>query len=483
MTDQIKLLEKEAKSLEPNAAERHEYRKAVVDHTELFLEQINDLDASPTYTISDKGIGLNSFEIRDQPYPLDELVKAVSDNVDKQGINPASGGHLGYIPGGGIYTSSLADYWVDITNRYAGVFFANPGAVRMENTVINWFANLFGYGDGAHGNLTSGGSIANLTAIIAAREAYQLNTQNITKKVVYLSNQAHHCITKAIHIAGLSQVNIRWIDLDEGYRLDPQHLERTIVEDINQELEPWMIIASAGTTDTGAIDPLNTLAEIAERYGLWYHIDAAYGGVFMLTQEGAEKLRGIERSDSLVVDPHKGLFIPYGIGVVLVKDREKLQQAFTFRANYMQDILSMMDEISPADVSPELTKHYRGLRIWLPFMIHGLKPFKACLSEKLLLAQYAYEKLREMPMVDIGPEPELSVVTFRFIPENGDANEFNQMLVQEIHRDGRVFVSSTKVNDTFILRLAILSFRTHLKTVDTALKIIQEKVTYLLKKK
>ena len=186
-------------------------------------------------------------------------------------------------------------------------------------------------------------------------------------------------------------------------------------------------------------------------------------------------------SDSVVIDPHKGLFLPYGLGVVLVKDRRKLQESHYYTANYMQDAANEIEEVSPAEVSPELTKHFRGMRLWLPLKLHGLKPFRACLEEKLLLAKYFYHRISGLGF-ETGPEPELSVVTYRYVPEHGDANEFNKRLLEEIVKDGTVFISSTLLNNKFTLRFACLAFRTHLKTVDTLLMLLDQKRNDLLKK-
>lgn len=479
MREKIESLEQQASLLEPNEKDRKRIRNAIVSETESFLNKIHDFEKLPTYFPHVNGKELMDFPITDEPIGLEKTIRLVTDNIDKTGITGASGGHLGYIPGGGVYSSSLGDYWTDVVNTYSGVFFASPGAVRMENHLINWMRDMVGYPASTYGNLASGGSIANLIALVTARDAFEIKSKDVERHVIYLSKQAHHCLHKAIHIAGLSDCPLRTIKLDEQFRLDAGDLKRQIAEDKKQGLKPFFIVASAGTTDTGAVDPISTIADIAEEHKAWFHVDAAYGGFFMLTAEGREKFKGIDRSDSVVLDPHKGLFLPYGVGVVLVKEGELMRKAFSYFASYMQDIVVQQDEVSPADVSPELTKPFRGLRMWLPLMLHGLKPFKACLEEKLLLAKYAYEQLQNMEDVEVGPEPELSVVTFRFVPEGMDANEFNAALVKAIHEDGRIFISSTTIDDVFTLRLAILSFRTHLSTIDLILKILKEKAQML----
>ena len=239
-----------------------------------------------------------------------------------------------------------------------------------------------------------------------------------------------------------------------------------------------MIIASAGTTDVGAIDPLNEIGDIAKRHKLWFHVDAAYGGFFILTNEGKKKFAGIEKSDSITIDPHKGLFVPYGLGAVLIKDIGQMKKSHYYLANYMQDALSSTEVPSPADLSPELTKHFRGMRLWLPLKLHGTKPFISCLEEKLLLAKYFYQEIQKIGF-EVECEPELSVVAYRYIPKKGDVDLFNKKLVDEVQKDGRIFISSTMLNGKFTLRLAILAFRTHLKTINLTLKILKEKVKLL----
>lgn len=479
MIKKIKELEKIALQLEPGRKERKAVRKKVIDYTEDFLNNIDELKA---FAVSkQKGAGLLKFPISERSISIDKALGLVGDHVDTPGLNPASGGHLGYIPGGGIYYSALGDYMADIANRYAGVFFASPGAVRMENMLISWMAKMVGYPKHTAGNLASGGSIANLIAIVTARDAYNLKAKDFERTVIYLSEHVHHCLHKAIRIAGLKECVIRYVPLDSNYRMKSDALEELVASDKAQGLQPWLVIASAGTTDVGAVDPLDEIADVAGKHKLWFHVDGAYGAFFILTKYGKKILKGIERSDSVVMDPHKGLFIPYGLGVVLVKDAKQMEHAHYYRANYMQDALASVEELSPADLSPELTKHFRGLRLWLPLKLHGLKPFKAALEEKLLLARYFHEEVQKLGF-EAGPAPVLSVVTYRYIPAKGDANAFNEKLVQQVQADGRVFISSTVIDGKFTLRLAVLSFRTHLRTIDLLLKILKTKVKELERK-
>jgi glutamate/tyrosine decarboxylase-like PLP-dependent enzyme len=349
----------------------------------------------------------------------------------------------------------------------------------MENMLIDWMVDMVGYPKTSAGNLTSGGSIANLIGVVTARDAHGLKAKDFERTVVYLSEQVHHCVDKALRVAGLGECVKRYVTLDSRYRMRVDALDKAVQEDSQRGLIPWLVIASAGTTDTGVVDPLEDIGAVAKDKGLWYHIDGAYGAFFILCKEGEQLLQGMSQSDSIVMDPHKGLFLPYGSGAVLVKDSQKLFASHYYTANYMQDAMSSRDEISPADLSPELTKHFRGLRLWLPLKLHGVGPFRAALSEKILLARYFHGELQKIEGFEVGPYPDLSVVTFRYVPKTGDANEFNRRLNEEVLRDGRVFLSSTMLEDRFTLRLAVLCFRSHLDIVDLTIDILKEKVAHL----
>lgn len=476
MKERILELEQVSRLLEPSAQAREGARDRVVQYSEDFLNNVESLNA---YNVpSDKGIGLLDSPISETGIGVDEALKLVRDNVDTQGLNPASGGHLGYIPGGGIYYSALGDYMADVFNRYAGVFYASPGAVRMENMLIRWMNDLVGYPAEAGGNLTTSGSLANLIAIVTARDARNIRSADVARSVIYLSKQTHHSVDKGIRVAGLGECIIRYIPIDEKYKIAPAELSRLITDDKAAGLNPFLVVASAGTTDVGAIDPLVDIGAIAKEHGLWYHIDAAYGGFFILTEEGKSRLAGLELSDSVIIDPHKGLFLPYGLGVVLVKNVDDLKRSYSFDAHYMQDAFAGPDELSPAELSPELTKHFRGLRLWLPLKLHGVAPFRACLDEKLLLAKYFHTEVQKLGF-ESKIEPELSVVTYRWLPQNGDANIFNKRLLDAVNADGRVFMSSTMLNGEFTLRFACLAFRTHLKTVDMLLEVLKHSVLEL----
>ncbi|BDS11918.1 pyridoxal phosphate-dependent decarboxylase family protein [Aureispira anguillae] len=471
MLEKIKALEKLANPLEPTASERKKMRTAVVDYSEQFLENIKTLKA---YEVTpDKGKKVWDFPISETGIGLEKAIELIQNNVDRPGLNPASGGHIAYIPGGGIYPASLGDYLADITNRYAGVFYGSPGAVRIENLLLRWMCDLFGFPAEAGGNLTSGGSIANLIAVTTARDHKQLKSKDFERVVIYSTAQVHHCTRKAIKISGLYEAIQRNIPMDQNFRMDAQALATTIAEDKKAGLIPFLVIASAGTTDTGAIDPLNAIADICEAQNLWFHVDGAYGGFFILSEEVNAQLKGIERADSIVIDPHKGLFLPYGSGAVLVRNAKWLYDSQHMEANYLQDAFDDIEELSPADLSPELTKPFRGLRMWLPLQLFGVAPFRACLSEKIWLCRYFYEAVQKIEGFEVGCYPDLSVMTYRYVPKTGDANAYNLALTNRVKEEGTVFISSTTIDGLVYLRLAVLSFRTHLDTINQLLQVLR----------
>ena len=474
LIDRLRQLERASRPLEPGTTRRKQLRNAVVASSERFLRRIETLRAY--VETEEKGAGLLRSPISEHGIPIDAAIALLEQEVVRPGGNPASGGHLAYIPGGGLYHSALGDFLAAISNKYAGVFFTGPGAVRMENMLVRWVADLVGYPASAGGNIASGGSIATLAAVATARDAHGLKATDFASVVVYLTTQAHYCIEKALRIAGLGEAQVRHVAMDERFRMRPDALARAIATDRAAGLRPWLVIAAAGATDTGAVDPLTAIADVARREHCWFHVDAAYGGFFLLTEAGRRALAGIERSDSAVLDPHKGLFLPYGSGIVVLRDAAPLAATHHYFGNYMQDAMREPGEVSPADLSPELTKHFRALRMWLPLLLLGTKPFRAALEEKLLLARYFYQEIQALGF-EVGPAPELSVVTFRWVPAGAGperVNAINQAIVDGVRRDGRIFLSSTMLDGRFMIRMVALSFRTHRRTIDLALRVLRE---------
>lgn len=477
MIDVIKDLERTARLLEPDVVQRARLVDEVTAYASTYLGEI---PGAPAYIPrTEDSRGLYDSPIAETGMDIGEVLQLLHANVDAVGINPTSARFMGYIPGGGLLHAALGDYLAAVTNRYAGLFFASPGAVRMENMLLRWMADVVGYPGTAAGNLASGGSIANLTAIVTARDDCGIAGAAVDQAVVYLTEHTHHCIGKALRVAGLGTCVRRTVSVDDHCRMDPAALSKAILTDKKAGLRPWLIVATAGTTNTGSADPLDEIGDVARAHRLWYHVDGAYGAFFALCPEGQAVLKGMGASDSIVMDPHKTLFLPYGTGAVLVKQREKLLASHSVEVDYLENILDWVDELSPADLSPELTRHFRGLRLWLPLKVLGVAPFRAALSEKIQLARYFHREIQKIDGFEVGPRPDLSVVIYRYLPQRGDADAFNHRLTQAMQRDGRVFISSTRVNGKTVLRLAVGCFRTHLDDIHETLDLLQRKASQL----
>lgn len=470
MLDDLKLqisgLRAAMAALEPDGEKREELSSRALAHAAAYLDEVPDAPTNrPWAEVFSRRL---DPEFAEEGRDAAEVFDYVAACVDRPGFATTSPRFMAYIPGGGLFHSALGDFLAAVSNKYSGFASASPGAVRLENATTQWLANVIGYPAEAAGTLTSGGSIANLTAIVAARDAKDPEGGG----AVYATRFAHHCVDKALHISGRGKSPRRMIATDERYRMSVEALEEALEQDQAAGIRPWLVIASAGTVDTGAVDPLDNIASLCRRYGAWFHVDGAYGGLFALCDEGRRLLSGIDRADSVALDPHKTLFLPYGTGAVLVRDGRHLLEAFSASAEYIRPLGDSEVGPSPADLSPELTRHFRALRLWLPLQIAGLSAFRAAQAEKLALARYFHARLKEIDRFDPGPTPDLSVVAFRYRPTSGDPDDFNERLLRHVQEEGRVMLSGTRIDGRYTLRCAILSFRTHIEDVDEAVSAL-----------
>jgi aromatic-L-amino-acid/L-tryptophan decarboxylase len=462
---EIAALREAASPLEPDSASRRTLGRQALDHALAYWDEVETAPSNrPWSEVFSQRLDPEFTEEGRDPAAVLDYVGAC---IEAPGFATTSPRFMAYIPGGGVPYAAFGDLIAATSNKYSGFASASPGAVRIENACTAWLASVVGYPHEAAGTLTSGGSMANLTAVVAAREARDPEGGG----AVYVTRFAHYCIDKALHIAGRGRSPKRVVATDDKYRMSVEALEQALEEDRRNGIRPWIVIASAGTVDTGAIDPLPEIAEVCRRYGAWLHVDGAYGGLFALCDEG-RALRGIEQADSVALDPHKTLFLPYGTGAVVVRDGRLLQEAFSASGEYIRPLGESEVGPSPADLSPELTRHFRALRLWLPLQMAGIAAFRAAQSEKLALARYFHARLSQIDGFDPGPSPDLSVVAFRYLPRNGDVDAFNERLMSHIQQEGRVMMSGTRIDGSYRLRCAILSFRTHLEHVDDAIDAV-----------
>ena len=451
--------------LEPDSATMDELGRAVLDRATAFVESLPDRPAS----VADPEEAAAVMRAMlapppEQPEPLDDLLARL-DRATTCAIEGAGPGYLGFIPGGGVFAAAVAELYARATNRFAGLTDFAPGQIALEYSVVRWLCDVSGLPSTAGGVLLSGGSMANFAATVAARRAGL--GERIAQGTLYVSVHAHQSVAKAAMLAGLPSDAVRAVPCTRELRMDATAAAGMIAADRAAGRTPFLIAATAGTTNTGAIDPLGELADLAEREGLWLHVDGAYGGLFRLTDRGRERLQGIERADSITLDPHKSLFMPYGTGALVVRDVQRLRAAHRMGAAYLQDLDGDVTIPNFADIGPELTREIRGLRVWLPLHLHGVAAFRAALDEKLDLARHAYERLAANPALDTPWEPELTVVAFR-----AASDEATRRLLEQVNASRRVFLSSTTIDGRYTLRLSILSHRTHADHVDEALDLI-----------
>lgn len=410
------------------------------------------------------------------PHSLPAILERLRPAIRKS-FNTAGPGYLAFIPGGGIMAAALADFIAVSANRYVGVRPPAPALAQIEETAIAWLGRIMGYPDTAGGILTSGGSLSTLSAIVAARETHL--PDDFSKGTIYLSEETHYCVPKAARVAGFRDAQIRRVGVDPRRRMDVEALGTMIEEDRTRGFRPFLIIANVGTTNTGAIDDIPGILSIGRRHSMWVHADAAYGGFFRLASIGPDLMPRIEECDSITLDPHKGMFLPYGTGCLLVRDPLALKRAHSMDAEYLHDVRA---GASPnfADLSPELSRDFRGLRIWLPLVLHGLGAFRDAIEEKLALTRWAYDQLRNDARFELIDEPQLSVIAFRLRGSAPGIDEQNEELMRRVNARGRVFLSSTRLDGRYVIRLCVLSFRTHLDRVRDAIEAVQAEAETIL---
>jgi aromatic-L-amino-acid decarboxylase len=461
--------------LEPSAEDMRSMGEAALD---LLIRFIGDLPASPAVDLdgADEVVAALRPGPQEDGRPLPEILDAVRRGAAKA-FNTTGPGYLAFIPGGGLYAAALADFLACGLNRFVNVWNAAPGFAQIEWTVIRWLDDLFGYPAGSGGILTSGGSMANLSAIVTARRA--LLGEDFQGGTLYLSAQTHASVAKAAVLAGFAQACIRTVPTSSDLALDVETLRDMVQKDRADGLRPFLVVASAGTTNTGKVDPLADIGALAREERMWLHVDGAYGGFFQLTKRGRALFRAIDTADSITLDPHKGMFLPYGTGCLLVRDRRRLREAHMVGADYLQDLAPEADIPNFADYSPELSRDFRGLRVWLPLMLHGVEAFRAALDEKLDLTHLLYEALVDSPGFELPWKPDLTVIPFRYRPRSGDPEEFNRRLLERINASRRVFLSSTMIDGSFVIRACIVSFRTHRDRIEEAIQIIRSSAAEL----
>jgi aromatic-L-amino-acid decarboxylase len=384
-------------------------------------------------------------------------------------------GFMGYVPGCPSFPAVLGDWLATGYNVFAGVWPVAEGPNALELAVLEWFRAWVGMPAGSGGLLTNGGSGATLTAIVAARHAaVGDDAARLPRLTLYTSDQAHSAVPRAAWIAGVPRANVRVLPTDARFRLCVDSLRAAVAADRAAGLLPFAVVASAGTTNTGAVDPLPELAALCAAEGLWLHADAAYGGFAALTERGRALLAGLGRCDSVALDPHKWLFVPFECGCLLAREPGRLVDAFHIMPDYLRDVAPGEERVNFADYGEQLTRQSRALKIWLGVRTFGLAALRAEMDRAMDLAAHAERLVRAEPSLEVTAPAQFGVLCFRV---QGD-DALNERVNARVNATGRYLVSSTRLRGAFTLRLCVLGFRTTAEDVEGLIRTVVEAAAY-----
>jgi aromatic-L-amino-acid/L-tryptophan decarboxylase len=459
-----------------------------LDQLEAALRQVEGWALHHHATLQAQPIGLAAApaELRrrlDEPppesgRPFAEILDRFTRDVAPFAFNVMHPRFLAFVPGAPCFPSIIGDWLTAAANYFTGVWLEAAGPTQVELTVVDWFKEWLGYPAQACGILTSGGSEANLTALVVARERISWSQRG--KMVLYVSEGRHSSIDRAARVMGLHPGQTRVVPAAPDYRLRADALREAIRKDRAQRWLPWVVVANAGATNTGTVDPLDELAACCPEENLWLHVDAAYGWAAVLTEEGKRDLAGIAQADSVTLDPHKWLAQTFEAGCLLVRDGKLLAQTFQMRPDYLQDVTPGEGEVNLADHGIALTRRFRALKIWVSVQMLGLNWFRALAERSMRLADYAQHQLEGAGCFEILSPRQLSIVCFRYVPPQRSASReidldaLNERLGRELLATGRAFLSSTRLNGRFALRMCFINWRTTSHDVDEIIGLLKE---------
>ena len=407
---------------------------------------------------------------------FEQLLATLSERVFPYHAREPHPHFMGYIPSSPTFPAVLGDWLASGFNFFAGVWSVASGPNEIELVVLDWFRQWLGMPAGTSGLLTSGGSTATLTALVAARYAVDPSGDMVSRLTVYTSEQAHSSVQRAAWIAGIPRTNIRAIDTDDDFRMRVDVLRDTIAADRAAGLVPFLVAASAGTTNTGAVDPLGDIADLCAREMLWMHVDAAYAGFAALTPAGAKTLAGIERADSVTLDPHKWLFVPFECGCLLTRDPRKLEEAFSVHPEYLTDVRAREHEVNFADLGEQLTRSSHALKVWLSVNYFGVDAIREAIARGVRRAEYAEEIVRARSDFEVLSPAQFGVVCFRACPtgisDPARLDALNERINTRVNASGQYLISSTKLRGKFSLRLCTQVHRMTEGDIDDVMSAI-----------
>lgn len=398
-----------------------------------------------------------------QPASFDAIVETLEAHVFPYHAREPHPGFMAYVPSCPTFPAMLGDWIATGYNFYAGVWPVAAGPNQIEMVVLEWIREWLGLSQGASGLLVSGGSVANLTALVAARHAAVAKGADISRLTVYTTAQAHSSVVRAAWIAGVPRENVRLVEMDSLFRLRIDSLSRAIRADRDAGMWPFTVVASAGTTNTGSVDPIEDIAGVCRRESLWLHVDAAYAAFAALTAEGKKMLGRLDLADSITLDPHKWLFVPFECGCVVVRDPSLLSDAFHIWPEYLKDVEPGEEEVNFADRGVQLTRYSRALKIWVSVNYFGTEAIAAAIQDAMDRARLLESLVSESPDFEALCPAQFGIFCFRAIPaavREDDLDALNDRINARVVGGGRFLISSTRLNGRFSLRICTLGFRT-----------------------
>ena len=405
----------------------------------------------------------------EQPTEANKVLDFIVENVLPNSTYTMHPKFYSFVPGPSNFISTMADTLATGFNIFSGGWLVSSAAAELEIVTINWLLKMFNFPIKQGGGIfTSGGSMANLTALVTARRIKC--GDDFSKAVIYLSDQAHSSNIKAIRILGFKKEQIRIIPTDFEFRIGINKLKNAIAKDKLEGLQPFCFIANAGTTNTGTVDPLHEIADICEDENIWLHVDGAYGGAAILAKKGQRMLRGIERADSLTVDPHKWFFQPYEIGCLLVKDASWLSGTFSEKPEYLRDVEGNESEINFYDYGVQLTRRLRALKFYTSIQTYGLAAFRDAVTYNIELTEKVEDHLRNSKVWEVVSPATLAVINFRYHPINENLeekviDELNQKISQRVMETREAVFVTTILNKQIVLRMCLINPKTTFEDV------------------
>lgn len=398
-----------------------------------------------------------------EPSDFDSILTTLRESVFPFHAREPHPGFLAYVSSCPTYPAILGDWLATGYNFFAGVWPVAAGPNEIEMVVLDWIRTWVGLPDASSGLLTSGGSAANMTAVVAARHRAVESGADITKLIVYTSAQAHSSVLRAAWIAGIRRANVRSVEMDELFRIRPDSLANAIQSDKANGLAPFLVVASAGTTNTGSVDPIEDIARVCERESLWLHVDAAYAGFAALTDEGRRMLGRLDLADSLTLDPHKWLFVPFECGCLMIRDPSRLEDAFRIMPEYLKDVEAGEAEVNFADRGVQLTRYSRALKIWVSINYFGTRAIAGEIQNAMERARLLESLVARSTDFEPLCPAQFGIFCFRARPTampDADLDHLNERINARVVAGGRFLISSTRLEGKFSLRMCTLGFRT-----------------------